>query len=544
VTNPSDPKAPKSSRKKSAREPATIDLKATVVDAGAKPDVPAPEDPPVAGAERAPETGAAEPAVSVDSGLGTDSIAAGTLPEDVSPHSPPPLDTPFRDTLSTDDTLPKDDTLAQDALPQDVPAPGISVSDATSHDAPPQEPPPPEETVRHDAPQDPVPPPAPPARRSSVGAMIGSGLLGGLVGAGLMYGLQQARPASRTQDDSRLAQLEQRVAAVSQQGGGQGSVNIQPLDQRISALETAQASVDQRVQAAQAAAEQAAARAEEALNRPAPAAGPQTDPAVGQLTERVTGLDNQVQASLQQVQQLQTGLQQVQQLQADLQQVRSDIQAAAGARQASEGRVAELDRRLADQDRRASEQEKRLEDLSRQAAERAEAGRPTVRVVLAERLGDALRNGEPYPEVLAALRGAQADPGRVTAIEPFAQQGAPTAAELAQSFEPLSAAMLRDERTASGDWTDRLLRMADKVVTIRPVNAPDSTSASGLVARIEQALARGDVGDAAKAWEALPEPARRMSEDWGRQAKARADADAAAQAIAADALSALNRTTQ
>jgi hypothetical protein len=35
-----------------------------------------------------------------------------------------------------------------------------------------------------------------------------------------------------------------------------------------------------------------------------------------------------------------------------------------------------------------------------------------------------------------------------------------------------------------------------------------------------------------------------MSEDWGRQAKARADADAAAQAIAADALSALNRTTQ
>jgi hypothetical protein len=541
VTNPSDPKAPKSSRKKSAREPATIDLKATVVDAGAKPDVPAPQDPPVTGAEQAAAAGAAEPAVSVDSGLGADSIAAGAFPENVSPPNTP--DAPFQDTLSTEDNLLKDDTLGPDALPRDISAPGVPVSDAAPLDGPPQEPPPPEATFHDESAQNPVPPPAPPARRGSVGAMIGSGLLGGLVGAGLMYGLQQARPASRTQDDSRLAQLEQRVAAVSQQGGSQGSVNIQPLDQRIRTLETAQASVDQRVQAAQSAAEQATARAEEALNRPAPA-GPQADPAVGQLTERVAGLDNQVQANLQQVQQLQTGLQQVQQLQADLQQIRSDIQAAAGARQASEGRVAELDRRLADQDRRTSEQEQRLADLSRQAAERAEASRPAIRVVLAQRLSDALRNGEPYPEVLAALRSAQADPGRLGALEPFAQQGAPTAAELAQSFEPLSAAILRDERTASGDWTDRLLRMADKVVTIRPVNAPDSTSASGLVARIDQALARGDVGDAAKAWEALPEPARRMSEDWGRQAKARADADAAAQAITANALSALTRTTQ
>jgi hypothetical protein len=87
--------------------------------------------------------------------------------------------------------------------------------------------------------------------------------------------------------------------------------------------------------------------------------------------------------------------------------------------------------------------------------------------------------------------------------------------------------------------------MADKVVTVRPVNAPETAGVTGLVGRIEQALGRGDVAAAVTAWEALPEPSRRLSEEWGRQAKARAEADAAAQAIVSDAVAALNtRTTQ
>ena len=50
--------------------------------------------------------------------------------------------------------------------------------------------------------------------------------------------------------------------------------------------------------------------------------------------------------------------------------------------------------------------------------------------------------------------------------------------------------------------------------------------------------------EAAAAWDALPEPARRLSEEWGRQVKAVAQAQQAAQAVAADALATLNRTTQ
>ena len=86
--------------------------------------------------------------------------------------------------------------------------------------------------------------------------------------------------------------------------------------------------------------------------------------------------------------------------------------------------------------------------------------------------------------------------------------------------------------------------MTDRIVTIRPVNEPGSTDVPSLVARIEQALARGNVQDAVAAWDALPEPSRRLSEEWGTRAKARAAADLGAQAIANDALTALNNPTQ
>jgi hypothetical protein len=213
-----------------------------------------------------------------------------------------------------------------------------------------------------------------------------------------------------------------------------------------------------------------------------------------------------------------------------------------------EGRIGELQQRAADRDRRLTEQDQRLSSLSQQVTEEGKgaeaASQAGIRVILSERLGEALRSGRPYPDVLDGMRKAGADQPQLAALEPFAQEGAPTAAALAQSFEPLGAAILRDQRAASGAWSDRLLRMMDQVVTVRPLNEPGSTGVPSLVARIEQALARGDVVEAVASWEALPEPARRQSEEWGRQAKAVAEAHKASQAIASNALAALNQTAQ
>ncbi|KAB0266424.1 COG4223 family protein [Microvirga brassicacearum] len=329
-------------------------------------------------------------------------------------------------------------------------------------------------------------PGGPSSRATSFAPLIAAALLGGVVGAGLLFALQglQAPP-----ENPRLTVLEQRVAALPQLGAQAGAV--QALSTRIQALEAARATTEQRLAAAQSAAEQA-------LNRPpAPESGSQDQGAVTDLAQRLAALEGQLQSSQ---------------------------QASADARQAIETQVADLSKRVS------------------QGPD--DSTRAVVRMMLVQRLGDSLRAGSPYGDTLQALRTNGADAARLAALEPFAEKGAPTATALARSFEPLGAAILRDDRAAAGSFTDRLLRMADRVVTIRPVDEPGAKDVPSLIARIEQALERGNVQEAVAAWEALPEPARRLSDEWAARAKARASADASAQAIANDAVAVLTRPAQ
>ncbi|MEZ0169052.1 COG4223 family protein [Microvirga sp. TS319] len=491
MTDSSDPKAPKTSRRKPAREPATIDLKATVVDEGVQPgkdtdkawDAVKPEETIMPKAEAPAEDSPAPGEAAPDSGLAADTLGAGAAADE---GPPPPPDEP--DSASSG----------------------------------------------------PAPAPAP-ERRGSAAALIGSGLLGGLIGAGLVYGLGQWQQTSPAPEDPRIAQLEQRVSALSQsrpapQQPGPQNVDLSPIEERLRVLEEARAPLDQRLQEIQDAANRAAARAEEALNRPLPepAAPPsQNDAALTELSGRVADLSNRL-GALEKSDRLETVENTVRTLEGE---VRAGAQSAAGASNA----VQDLNRRLGEQDQR-------LAALSQQVAESGKsaeaAGQTSTRVVLTERLSDALRNGTPYAEVLDALRKNGADAGRLQALEPFAEKGAPTAAALRASFEPLEAQILRDERSASGEWSDRVLRMLDKVVTVRPVNEPNGTGAEATAARIRQALASGDVSEAAAAWSSLPEPARRISEAWGRQVQAVAEARQASRDLSGEALAALNRSTQ
>lgn len=460
MTDSSDPKAPKSSRKKHAREPATIDLKATVIDDSTQKDDGQdnawqnvrPEETvitePDTAAGAAPEDAVASSEVSLDSGAGTDSISPETAEAE---------------TASRDDRF--------ESLPPQAPLP---------------------------------------ERRTSPAALIGSGILGGLVGAGLVYGLQVWQQPTATQDNQRLAQLEQRLSTLGQGGGTGQPVNLQPIEGRLQALESARGALDQRLQQIQGIAQGAASRAEEALNRPQAAPAPQNDAALTDLTNRLAALENQL---------------------------RTEAQNAAGAASS----VQALDQRVGQQDQR-------LAALSQQVTENSKgvetASQGSIRVVLSERLNDALRSGTPYADLLDALKKNGASAERLTALEPFARTGAPTAADLLNRYEPLEAAILRDERSASGEWSDRLLRMMDKVVTVRPVNEPGSTGVPATLARIRQTLAQGDMGGAAAAWNSLPEPAQRMSEEWGKQVMALAGAQQASRELSAESLAALNRSTQ
>ncbi|MBA1155054.1 hypothetical protein [Microvirga mediterraneensis] len=556
MTDSSDPRRPKSSRKKPSREPATIDLKATVIDEGAAPATsPGAEARESMGQETmgqetmGPDTIAAEAPAQ-------ETIVAGAAPETkpaetIAAGSEPPAEDLVASSEATLDSGAGTDTLPPGASDGE---PGRS--DASSSDSSYQEPP------TSQAGQETVPPRPVPERSGSVGALIGSGLLGGLIGAGVLYGVQtwQEPPGQNQPMELRLAQLEQRVGALRQPApSGQPQADTQALEDRLKALESARGDLDQRFQAIQDTARQAASQAEAALNRPMPEAPqppPQNEAALTDLSNRLTELSNGLSGRL-------AGLEE---------QVKANAQGAtnaANAAQQLDGRIADLDRRLADQDRRFSEaerrfseterrftdtdrrfseQEQRLAALSQQAQEstrNAEAASQTgTKVVLAGRLNDALNSGTPYAEVLDGVKKAGADASRVAPLEPFAQQGAPTAAALARSFDPVETAILRESRGPTNSWSDRLLRMADRVVTVKPVNEQGTTGVSALVVRIRQALERGDVVEAAAAWDALPEPSRRLSEEWGRQVKAVAEAHRAAQAISSDALATLNRTTQ
>ncbi len=542
MTDSSDPRRPKSSRKKPSREPATIDLKATVIDEGSR--------------QASPEGGAQETIgdtigeeVRAPEAVITDPVQEARPEETIAAGSEPP---PAEDVVASPEAT-LDSGSGTDTLPSEAALGDMGGSDTTSSGSSFQEP------SSSEARTETMPPPVAPERRSSAGALIGSGLLGGLVGAGILYGLQtwQAAPA---QDDPRLAQLEQRVNALRQQPAsvGQPQGNDPALSERIQALETARGELDQRIQAVQGTARQAASQAQEALNRPVPeasasaAAQAQNEAALADLSNRLGALDEQVRTNAQNATGVTNTVQEIDRRIADLDRRFGEREQRFTE---TDRRLSEIDRQLADTnrrfgetDRRLGEQEQRLAALSQQAAENTRnvttASQTGTRVVLAGRLNDALQGGTPYAEVLDGVKKAGTDPARVAPLEPFAQGGAPTPAELAQSFEPVETAILRESRGPAEGWTDRILRMADRVVTVRPVNEPGGSGVPALVTRIRQALERGDVVEAAAAWDALPEPSRQQSEAWGRQVKAVAAAHQAAQAISTDALATLNRTTQ
>jgi uroporphyrinogen-III synthase len=424
---------------------------------------------------------------------------------------------------------------------------------------------------------EPAPPPRPERRRGlGAGALLGTGLLGGLVGAGLAT-LGQTY-WSRSQNDPRLQQLEQRLGSVPSRE------TVGTLERRLAALDAEQKSLNERLRGAQPDVGPNPASGAPAEGAPAPkspdvapalaalterlstleAKAPDVAPALAALTERFSLLEadvrglaplrDQVQANLEATRSLDQRL-------SDLQgQVRTTIDAAVrGLDQRLTAALGQTRDQLRDQiqanaeatrtlERRSVEQDQRLTALAQRVGDRnpAEVAATALHVTLADRLGSALRTGAPLGPSLDALRRQNADPQALAALEPFAAQGAPNAAALAQSFKPFGDRIIAESRPASSNagWTDRLWRMADQVVTVRAADDKGGNDVPSLIARIQTALANGSLREAAAAWDVLPEPARHLSEDWGRRLKQRIAAEEAVQKISDRALSALDASTR
>ncbi|HZB37397.1 MAG TPA: hypothetical protein VE443_05270 [Beijerinckiaceae bacterium] len=386
----------------------------------------------------------------------------------------------------------------------------------------------------------------PERRRAGFGALLAASLLGGVAGAALALAAERfwlARPSA-----ARIAQIEQRLALPAP------APDLSGIERRLAALENQQRDQARQLQAAQSAAEQASQRADEALTRPtagAAAAQPATgDPAALEPVQaRLAALESELQARARQT------AQQAEDRSGELRArfdeqakaadaLKAEVRALGQALDTATSQAGEQRQRVADVAQQTGQLRQQIESLSKQFSERAPETTAGLRIVAADRILDALRDGAPYAQALAALKRLNAEPQRLAALEPFAQSGAPTAALLAQEFRPLGERIIAEGRGPATSWQDRLARMAEGIVTVRPLGDPATDTAPGLVARIQNALARGALSDAAKAWDALPEPARRTGEEFGRKLKARAAAEDAARAVSNQALAALDASTR
>ena len=180
-----------------------------------------------------------------------------------------------------------------------------------------------------------------------------------------------------------------------------------------------------------------------------------------------------------------------------------------------------------------------VETLAKAAAGPSPQGLAAARIVLAERVQSALASGQPFASDVAALAKGGGAPEQLAALNAVATSGAPTKDALLSQLRAHRTMFARELMPASAGWQDRLLGLASRIVSIRPVGDTGADDPATLPIRLDNAIAKGDIVAAAALWGQLPEPARRASADFGDALQKRAAADAAIAKIAQDAVAAL-----
>jgi hypothetical protein len=178
------------------------------------------------------------------------------------------------------------------------------------------------------------------------------------------------------------------------------------------------------------------------------------------------------------------------------------------------------------------------------------AGDAAARLVVAQSLLGALRQGDDFSVQLAALQNFGADPARLAALR--AGLAAPPASRLGAAFAALAPKLaaaaappepgVKPAADAPATLFGRIEAEARKLVRIRPANAPDRSAAETQIDAIEKDLRAGDMGAALKERQLLPAPALALSADWAAAVQARIDAEAAARAELDEALQNLVKT--
>jgi hypothetical protein len=161
--------------------------------------------------------------------------------------------------------------------------------------------------------------------------------------------------------------------------------------------------------------------------------------------------------------------------------------------------------------------------------------------ILSSALKDAVERGAPFKTELEAAASLGIDPKWLTALEPFASSGVPTASALASELTALIPALRRaaDVPSAKEGFFARLQSNASKLVRVEPVNEPTGSNPLDIVQRVERDAARADVAGARADLARLPSSVQEIAAGWIAKTQARDAALTVAHAIAADALKSL-----
>lgn len=182
-----------------------------------------------------------------------------------------------------------------------------------------------------------------------------------------------------------------------------------------------------------------------------------------------------------------------------------------------------------------------LEAKLAEIGERAEKAAALGPAVAADGLAAALEAGRDFVSELAALENLGVDPEAIDALQPHAESGLPTLAEIRARFETEVAAVDLTPPVAEGtNALDRLIGSARGLVEVRPASPTAGTDPGAIVTRIRGALVAGDVKTALGEWETLPQEIKTATAGWGEAAKTRMAADDLVARLRAAALSRLD----
>jgi hypothetical protein len=172
----------------------------------------------------------------------------------------------------------------------------------------------------------------------------------------------------------------------------------------------------------------------------------------------------------------------------------------------------------------------------------AAANKAAQIVVVAEALLRELDHGRPYAAEHAALTTLGADPKLLASLAPWAESGARTPAQLARDFVPLARRLRALESKADAPIADQLLAGASKLIKVRPAGEPPPPEApADAVAKIETALAHGDLAAAGEAFAKLPDRAKAEAKSFAAALEGRREAEKAAEALLAGAIASLGQ---